>query len=78
MKLSPVQLDLADIINQNFVGARMNPKTGQAYIDLVYDGSPVELPDAIPTATGYRTFFWTKNSMNFSINNKGHLIVSII
>jgi hypothetical protein len=63
-----------------FYGLKITPGTGRLTVEVINDGSPVELPvDDIDDVQDYETWFWTKYNVQFSwrADKKTHLLMEI-
>lgn len=63
-----------------FYGFKMINSTGKLTVEIINDGSPVELPtDDVNDANDYETWFWTKYNVQFSWRDtkKTHLLMEI-
>lgn len=69
--------DGTDLANKTFFGFKVDPSTGRATLEIIEDSSVVMLPYD-PTVTGYRTYFWTDSTMDFSVTSDGHLQVTVL
>jgi hypothetical protein len=63
-----------------FYGFGLNPSTGKLFVNVINDGSPVELPaDNVTDFQDYKTWFWTKYNVQFSwrSDKTSHLLMEI-
>lgn len=69
-----------DLSDKTFYGFRLDPDTGNLNIEIINDGSPVEIPqDDIIDKYDYRQYFWSQNTVRFQFNDQnGHLLVKFL
>lgn len=68
-----------DLADKTFYGFRYNPDTGKLQVEVINDGSPVELPqDGIIDKYAYTQWLWTRDTLSFQWGNKGHLQVKYL
>lgn len=66
--------------DKTFYGFKVNRDTGKLTVEVINDGSPVELPvDDVIDYDDYKTWFWSKNTVQFSwrASKKTHLLMEI-
>lgn len=67
-----------DYADKAFYGFRMDAPNGQLYFDFDngVDGTVVYLPDEYATsAQDYLIYFWSSDTIKFSITNTGRLLM---
>ncbi len=77
---NPNEVSDLSFANTTFYGFRINADTGKFYVDVINDGSTVELPaNDVLKDNQYRTWIWTKNTVQFSwdATKKTHLKMEI-
>lgn len=64
------------IADSTFHGFKLDAKTGNLTIDVIDDDSvPVKLPqEGIIDPDDYKASFWTRDTIKYSFDPKGHLI----
>ena len=68
--------DLADKV---FYGFRMNPNNGGLDIEILDGDTPVSLPqDGVIDKYDYKQWFWSKDTVQFSWDTNGHLLMRLI
>lgn len=70
-----------DFAANTFYGYRIDAETGRLVVDVVNDGSIIELPvDDVLKDNQYRTWIWSKNTLQFewSSTKKTHLKMEIL
>lgn len=69
----------SDLADKTFYGFRLDPATGNLNVEIINDGSPVELPQAgVIDPNDYKQWVWTRDTLRFQWGNKGHLQVQIV
>ena len=68
-----------DLGDKTFYGFRLNQQTGHLNVEMINDGvSVVSMPDpSVIRANDYLQFVWTEDTLNFSIDANGHLLLTI-
>ena len=77
---NPNQVTDLSFANNTFYGFKIIADTGKFYVNVINDGSTVELPvDDVLKDNQYRTWIWTKNTVQFSWDGtkKTHLKMEI-
>jgi hypothetical protein len=70
--------DLEDIVDKVFYGARQDILTGKTYIDIIGSDSAITLGDAFSSkSTDYLNWMWSNNTIRFSVNNNGHILMEV-
>jgi hypothetical protein len=70
--------DLEDIVDKVFYGARQDTLTGKTYIDIIGSDSAITLGDAFSSkSTDYLNWMWSNNTIRFSVNNNGHILMEV-
>jgi hypothetical protein len=70
--------DLEDIVDKIFYGARQDILTGKTYIDIIGSDSAITLGDAFSSkSTDYLNWMWSNNTIRFSVNNNGHILMEV-
>lgn len=68
-----------DLADKTLYGFRLNPDNGNLDIEIINDGSVVALPqDGAIDKYDYKQWFWSRDMVRFSWNNKGHLIAEFV
>lgn len=70
-----------DFATNTFYGYRIDALTGRFTVEIVNDGSVIELPaDDVLKDNQYRTWIWSKNTLQFewSSTKKTHLKMEIL
>jgi len=70
---------LEDLVDKVFYGARLNPQTGQAYVDIIAGDATIKLPDVSNLQpTDYINWMFTLSTFGFTWNNSnGHLLLEV-
>jgi hypothetical protein len=64
---NPYTLADFDFAKNTFYGYRIDAATGRLTVEIVNDRSTIELPvDDVLKDNQYRTWIWTKNTLQFS------------
>ena len=68
-----------DLGDKTFYGFRLDVPTGHLNVEVISDGDGVvSLPDpTILRADDYRQFIWTDDTLHFSFDSNGHLLLTI-
>jgi hypothetical protein len=77
----PYDISNFDFATNTFYGYRINAATGRLTVEVINDGTAVELPaDDVLKDNQYRTWIWTKNTLQFSWSStkKTHLKMEIL
>lgn len=77
----PYAVSNFDFSTNTFYGYRINASTGRLTVDVINDGSTVELPaNDVLKDNQYRTWIWSKNTLQFewSSTKKTHLKMEIL
>ena len=77
---NPNEVSDLSFANSTFYGFKITADTGKFYVHVINDGSTVELPvDDVLKDNQYRTWIWTKNTVQFSWDGtkKTHLKMEI-
>ena len=70
--------DLEDIVDKVFYGARQDILTGKTYIDIIGSDSAITLGDAFSSkSTDYLNWMWSNNTLRFSVNDNGHILMEV-
>jgi hypothetical protein len=70
--------DLESIVDRVFYGARQDILTGKAYIDIIAGGTAITLGDSFSTkSTDYLNWMWSNNTLRFSVNATGHILMEV-
>jgi len=70
--------DLESIVDRVFYGARQDILTGKSYIDIIGSGSTITLGDAFSSkSTDYLNWMWSNNTLRFSVNATGHILMEV-
>lgn len=69
-----------DLADKTFIGFKVSPDNGRATIEIIRNGDGViKLPqDNVSEPYGYRTFVWTRDTLQFAAINGGHLQVTFV
>lgn len=68
-----------DLADKTFYGFRLNPDNGGLNIEVINDGSPVALPQTgVIDKYDYKQWFWTRDTVQFQFDNKGHLLMRLV
>lgn len=68
-----------DLADKTFYGFRLDPDTGNLNIEIINGESPVELPqEGIIDKYDYKTWVWSRDTLKFQFNEKGHLQVKFL
>lgn len=64
-----------DLANKTFYGFKLINETGDCNVDIINDGTLVELPQNgyIVGPNEYQTYFWSTGTYRFQWGAKGHL-----
>lgn len=64
------------IANTTFHGFKLDHATGNLTIDVIDDDTEViRLPqEGVIDPEDYKAYFWTRDTIKYSIDSKGHLI----
>lgn len=77
----PYEISNFDFATNTFYGYRIDAATGRLTVEIVNDRSTIELPvDDVLKDNQYRTWIWTKNTLQFSwsTTKKTHLKMEIL
>jgi hypothetical protein len=68
-----------DLGDKSFYGFRLNPQNGHLNVEVINDGvTVVSMPDpSVIRADDYRQFVWTQDTLGFSFDANGHLLLTI-
>jgi hypothetical protein len=71
---------LEDLVDKTFYGLKMNPETGQAYIDVINGDAPISLPGLSGTrSVTYLNWLWSYNTFIYNFNsNTGRLLLEVL
>ena len=70
--------DLESIVDRVFYGARLEILRGKSYIDIIGSGSTITLGDSFSSkSTDYLNWMWSNNTLRFSINATGHILMEV-
>jgi len=73
-----------DLSDKTFYGIKYNTSTGKLLVDVINDGTTeVRLPsesrlDPISYDNDYVNYVWSQDSLEFSINSSGHLLLKML
>jgi hypothetical protein len=73
-----------DLSDKTFYGIRYDSTSGKLEVDVINDGTTeVRLPadsrlDPITYSNDYVNYVWSQDSLEFSINNNGHLRLKML
>lgn len=79
--VDPYAISNFDFSTNTFYGYRINAATGKLTVEVINDGSTVELPaNDVVKDNQYRTWIWSKNTLQFewSSTKKTHLKMEIL
>ena len=79
--LTPYAVSDFDFSTNTFYGYRIDAATGRLTVEVINDGTAVELPaDDVLKDNQYRTWIWSKNTLQFewSTTKKTHLQMEIL
>jgi len=74
----------SDLSDKTFYGIKYNVTSGKLEVDIINDGTTeVRLPaddrlDPISYDDDYINYVWSQDSLEFSINNNGHLLLKML
>jgi len=74
----------SDLSDKTFYGIKYNVTSGKLEVDIINDGTTeVRLPaddrlDPITYDNDYTNYVWSQDSLEFSINNNGHLLLKML
>ena len=71
--------NLEDIADKVFYGMRQDTETGSTYIDIIAGGTAINLGDnsfAVRT-DDYLNWMWSSNTLRFSANSNGHILMEV-
>jgi len=74
----------SDLSDKTFYGIKYNVTSGKLEVDIINDGTTeVRLPaddrlDPITYNDDYTNYVWSQDSLEFSINNNGHLLLKML
>ena len=71
--------NLEDIADKVFYGARQDIDTGKTYIDIIAGGTAINLADDSYSSRpdDYLNWMWSSNTLRFSVNATGHIILEV-
>lgn len=68
-----------DLVDKTFYGFRLNPDDGGLNVEVINDGSVVYMPlEGMVDKYDYKQWFWSRDTVRFSWDNKGHLIAEFV
>jgi len=70
----------SDLANKTLYGFRLNSATGHLCIEVIKGGiDPVVLPqDGFIDANDYKQWVWSEDTLQFEINDNGHLLMRVL
>lgn len=70
--------NLEDIADKVFYGARQDISTGKTYIDIIAGGTAIVLGDDFSVRPDdYLNWMWSSNTLRFSVNANGHILMEV-
>lgn len=71
--------DLEDIVDKVFYGARQDILTGSTYIDIIAGDTAINLGDSSFSVRSddYLNWMWSNNTLRFSVNETGHILMEV-
>ena len=78
---NPYTVTNFDFSSNTFYGYRIDAQTGRLTVEIINDGTAVELPaDDVLKDNQYRTWIWSKNTLQFEWRDpkKTHLQMEIL
>lgn len=69
-----------DLADKTFIGFKVDPATGKGTAEIIRNGEAViELPstDSV-NPSGYLTYIWTRDTLQFSVTSNGYLQVTFV
>jgi hypothetical protein len=68
-----------DLATQTFYGFRLNNATGDLNVEIINDGSAVNIPqEGAIDANDYKAWVWSRDTVRFQWSNNGHLMVKFL
>lgn len=69
----------SDLADKTFYGFRLDPDSGNLNIEIINDGTSVNLPqEGFIDKYDYKQFVWSRDTLQFQWGNNGHLQVKFL
>lgn len=69
-----------DLADKTFIGFKVDPVTGKGTVEIIRNGEAViNLPSSdTVNPSGYLTYVWTRDTLQFAVTSNGHLQVTYV